>query len=225
MSIRLTYGARQRFRHRHHDITLRGQVEGLNPPVLRAVYRLNGGADTPFYVEAIPDHGIDWVAGYKDTPAELRCRDLGELCIEIPTGADDLRHGDNELILRVEDAAGRASAARLAFDWNPRPMPMPLDLRDLTRFDDVQEIGQVINGAFDLDRTQNVIRSRAPVAPDALLLLGSPHGSQEATYAVRFLDFMGAKWLGLADFFAGLEEGAPPRGIKVGWSSAGMAAL
>ena len=83
----------------------------------------------------------------------------------------------------------------------------------------------MINGAFDLDRTQNVIRSRAPVAPDALLLLGSPHGSQEATYAVRFLDFMGAKWLGLADFFAGLEEGAPPRGIKVGWSSAGMAAL
>jgi hypothetical protein len=83
----------------------------------------------------------------------------------------------------------------------------------------------VINGAFDLDRRQNVIRSRAPVAPDALLLLGSPHGSQEATYAVRFLDFMGAKWLGLADFFAGLEEGAPPRGIKVGWSSAGMAAL
>ena len=70
-----------------------------------------------------------------------------------------------------------------------------------------------------------MIRSRAPVAPDALLLLGSPHGSQEATYAVRFLDFMGAKWLGLADFFVGLEEGAPPRGIKVGWSSAGMAAL
>ena len=106
MSIRLTYGARQRFRHRHHDITLRGRVESLNPPVRRAVYRLNGGAETPFYVEAIPDHGVDWVAGYKDTPAELRCRDLGELCIEIPTGVDDLRQGNNELTLRVEDAAG-----------------------------------------------------------------------------------------------------------------------
>ena len=225
MTIRLTYGTRQRFRDRHHDITIRGQVHGLDPPVRRAGYRLNGGAETPFYVEAIPDQGVDWVAGYKDSPAELRCRDRGEFCVEIPIGADDLRRGDNQLVLRAEDAAGRASTASLAFDWDPRPLPLPLDLRDLTRFDDVQEIGQVINGAFDLDRKQNVIRSRAPVAPDALLLLGSPHGSQEATYAVRFLDFMGAKWLGLADFFAGLEEGAPPRGIKVGWSSAGMAAL
>ena len=43
------------------------------------MYRLNGGADTPFYVEAISDHGVDWVAGYKDTPAELRCRDLGAM--------------------------------------------------------------------------------------------------------------------------------------------------
>jgi hypothetical protein len=225
MTIRLTYGTRQRFRHRHHDITIRGQVDGLEPPVRRAGYRLNDGNATPFYVEEIPDHGIDWVAGYKASPAELRCRDLGEFCIEIPIGADDLRAGANQLAVRVEDAAGRARTATLAFDWDPRPLPLPLDLRDLTRFDDVQEIGQTINGAFDLDRGQNVIRSRAPVAPDALLVLGSPHGSQEATCAVRFLDFTGAKWLGLADFFAGLEEGAPPRGIKVGWSSAGMAAL
>jgi hypothetical protein len=225
MTIRLTYGARQRFRHRHRDITIRGQVDGLNPPVGHAVYCLNGGAETAFYAEEIPDHGIDWVAGYKASPAELRCRDLGEFCAEIPIGADDLRRGDNQLVLRVEDAAGRRSTASLAFDWNPRPPALPLDLRDLTGFDNIQEIGQAINGAFDLDRRQNVIRSRAPVAPDALLLLGSPHGSQEATYAVRFLDFMGAKWLGLADFFAGMEEGAPPRGIKVGWSSAGMAAL
>jgi hypothetical protein len=225
MTIRLTYGTRQRFRHRHRDITIRGQVDGLNPPLRHALYRLNGGAETPVYVEAIRDQGIDWVTGYKASPAELRCRDLGEFCVEIPIDADDLRQGDNQLDLRIEDAAGRASTASLAFDWDPRPLPLPLDLRDLTGFDDVQEIGQVINGAFDLDRRQNVIRSRAPVAPDALLLLGSPHCSQEATYAVRFLDFMGAKWLGLADFFAGLEEGAPPRGIKVGWSSAGMAAL
>jgi hypothetical protein len=225
MTIRLTYGTRQRFRCRYRDLTIRGRVDGLTLPVRRAVYRLNGGDETPFHVEEIADDGIDWVRSYKDSPAELRCRDLGEFCIEVPVGADDLRHGDNQMVLRVEDAAGRASTASLAFDWNPRRLPLPLDLRDLTRFDDIQDVGQVINGAFDLDRTQNVIRSRAPVAPDALLLLGSPHGSQEATYAVRFLDFMGAKWLGLADFFVGLEEGAPPRGIKVGWSSAGMAAL
>ena len=111
----------------------------------------------------------------------------------------------------------------MAFDWDPRPLALPLDLRDLTRFDDIQEIGQVINGAFDLDRRQNVIRSRAPVAPDALLLLGSPHGSQ-GDLRGALLDFMGAKWLGLADF-SRPGGGAPPRGIKVGWSSAGMAAL
>ena len=35
MTIRLTYGTRQRFRHRHRDITIRGQVDGLNPPVRR----------------------------------------------------------------------------------------------------------------------------------------------------------------------------------------------
>jgi hypothetical protein len=162
MTIRLTYGTRQRFRHRYRDITIRGRVDGLNPPLRHALYRLNGGAETPVYVEAIPDLGIDWVAGYKASPAELRCRDLGEFCVEIPVDADDLRQGDNQLDLRIEDAAGRASTASLAFAWNPCPLPLPLDLRDLTRFDDIQEIGQVIKGAFDLDRRQNVIRSRAP---------------------------------------------------------------
>ena len=42
---------------------------------------------------------------------------------------------------------------------------------------------------------------------------------------MKFLDFKGAKWLGCGDFYAGMVEGVPPRGIKVGWSSAGMAAL
>jgi hypothetical protein len=34
-----------------------------------------------------------------------------------------------------------------------------------------------------------------------------------------------AKWLGCSDFFAGLTEGVPWRGIRVGWCSAGMAAF
>lgn len=224
MTIRLTYGTRQRFRYRHADITVRGEVDGLVPPVRRALWRLNDARNTSFYVEEIPDPGIDWVQGYKSSPAELRCRHLGEFCIEIAVAHDALRVGDNRLLIEVEDARTTHVGA-LRFDWNPRPLPLPLDLRDLTGFDDIQAIGQVINGAFDLDRKQNLIRSRAPVAPDAFLVLGSPHASQEATYAVRFLDLAGAKWLGLADFFAGLEEGEPPRGIKVGWSSAGMAAL
>lgn len=83
----------------------------------------------------------------------------------------------------------------------------------------------MINGAFDLDTALNLVRSRAPIAADAYLVLDSPHGSQEATYAVQFIDVAGAKWLELADFYVGQVEGVPPRGIKVGWPSAGMAAL
>ncbi len=225
MPVRLTCGAHQQFRCRYPDITIRGQVDDLQPPARRAHYRLNQGPATGFYVEAIPDDGIDWVNGYKTSPAELRCRDLGEFCIEIPTTAPALQSGQNRLSIEVEDAEGRISGTDLTFEWDPAPLPLPLDLRDLTRFDDIQQVGQIVNGAFDLDRKQNLIRSRAPVAPDAFLVLGSPHASQEATYAVRFLDLGGAKWLGLADFFAGIEQGRPPRGIKVGWSSAGMAAL
>jgi hypothetical protein len=225
LAIRLTYGIRQRFRYRYHDITIRGEIDDLVPPLVRAEQRLNGAAPRPFYVEQIPDEGTDWVNGYKATPAELRCKELGEFCIEIAVDDPALRAGDNHLVMSTEDAAGHRHVAELSFTWDPTPLPLPLDLRNLRRFDDLQEIGQAINGAFDLDRKLNVIRSRAPVAPDAFLVLGSPHGSQEATYAVRFLEPEGAKWLGLADFMAGQEEGVPPRGLKVGWSSAGMAAL
>jgi hypothetical protein len=225
LAIRLTHGTRQRFRYRHRDITIRGAIDDLVPPLVRAEQRLNDAPPRPFYVEQIPDEGTDWVNGYKATPAELRCKELGEFCVEI--GIDDpaLCAGDNRLVLATEDARGRRHEVELHFAWDPRPLPLPLDLRDLSRFHDIQEVGQAINGAFDLDRAQNLIRSRAPVAPDAFLVLGSPHGSQEATYAVRFLEPAASKWLGLADFMAGQEEGMPPRGLKVGWSSAGMAAL
>jgi hypothetical protein len=224
MAILLQDGTTQRFRYRHRDIVIRGIVDDLVPPV-RALARLNGERERPFYVEQLPDENTDWVNSYKKTPAELRCKELGEVCVEI--GVDDpaLRTGGNNLILSTEDAAGHSCVAEINFDWNPEPIPLPLDLRDLGRFSDIQEIGQALNGAFDLDAKRNVIRSRAPVAPDAFLILGSPHGSQEATYAVRFLEPAGAKWLGLSDFMAGQEEGEPPRGLNVGWSSAGMAAL
>jgi hypothetical protein len=223
MAILLNDGARQRFRYRHHDIVIRGLVDDLVPPV-EARATLNGST-RPFYVEALSDEGTDWVNGYKRTPAELRCKELGEICVEIPVDDGALRVGDNELVLETRDHAGHRHRTALSFAWDPAPVPLPLDLRDLTRFTDIQEIGQALNGAFDLDRKRNVIRSRAPVAPDAFLILGSPHESQEATYAVRFLEPMASKWLGLADFMAGQEEGVPPRGLKVGWSSAGMAAL
>jgi hypothetical protein len=225
MSIRLTYGRRQIFRLRNRDITIRGQIDAAAMPLRRAGYRLNGGDLTPLYVEAIADDGIDWVNGYKESPAELRCREFGEFCIEIPVDSTDLQKGDNHLQIEIETAGGNIEHSDLTFSWDPTPLPLPLDLSDLSRFRHIQEVGQIVNGAFDLDRDQNLIRSRAPVAPDAFILLGSPHAGQEATYNVRFLDLNGAKWLGVSDFYVGQEEGVPPRGIKVGWSSAGMAAL
>jgi len=69
LAIRLTHGLRQRFRFRHGDITIRGEIDDLVPPLAHAEQRLNDAAARPFYVEQIPDEGTDWVGGYKATPA------------------------------------------------------------------------------------------------------------------------------------------------------------
>jgi hypothetical protein len=177
------------------------------------------------YVEQDPDVGVDWVHGYKATPAELRCREQGEFCIEVAAVDPDLRDGINDLEIHARDSNGHKETKTLRFHWNPELLPLPLDLRDLRRFSHIQEVGQAVNGAFDLDRDMNLIRSRSPVVPDALLVLGSPNTSQEATYSIRFLEMAGAKWLGCSDFFAGMTEGTPWRGIRVGWCTGGMAAF
>ena len=136
-----------------------------------------------------------------------------------------LRTGQNEVCIRVVDATGTEERVTVAFTWDSAPLPADLDLSDLTGFSHIQEVGQAVDGAFDLDRDQNLIRSRAPVYVDSLLVLGSPHGSQEATYQVRFTDLTKVKWLGPSDFFAGHAGPTPPIGIKPGWSTAGMMAL
>jgi hypothetical protein len=225
MPVSFLNGNRQRFRCRYDHLTIRGRVDPDVMPLRSATWRLNGAQPAPLYVEATPDAGVDWVNGYKDTPAELRCKEQGEFCVEIPVTSQALRAGPNDLSVEIESQTGPRTHAGASFTWDPAPVPLPLYLSDLTRFSDIQELGQIVNGAFELDRVRNVIRSIAPVAPDALLVLGSAHGSQEATYAVRFLATAGAKWLGLSDYFVRMEEGSPPRGIRVGWSSAGMAAL
>jgi len=221
-SIDPTYSERQQLRYRVDDLTFPGVVNGLRKPADTAVFTLNGGPERALYVEAVHDDGVDWLNGYKKTPGELRCRHFGEFCVEIPHDDPALRTGANRLEIAVT-AQGVQASRTIDFDWNPKPLPAALDLTDLSRFDDIQQVGQIVNGAFDLDRPANLIRSRAPVAPDALLVIGSPGLSQEATYRVRFTEPHHSKWLGLSDFHAGMTEGVPPRGIKVGWSSAGMA--
>lgn len=225
MSIILTYGTSQRFRHRTYDLNVHGRCSNLPLPVQSASWALNGGRETEFYVESVPGEGIDWTFEYKDSPAVNRLKDLGDFNIEIPVTTSKLRDGDNELSIRVVDRHGREEHKRVTVTWDPTPLPAALDLRDLTGYSHIQEVGQAVDGAFDLDRDQNLIRSRGPVYVDALLVLGSLHGSQEATYQVRFTDLAKAKWLGPSDFFAGHAGPTPPIGIKPGWSTAGMMAL
>ena len=224
-AIRLVYGTSQTFRFRQRDINLIGQVAGASYPLRRSEYRLNGGEPIFFYVDHVPDPGIDWTTQYKDSPAGLRLKDQGDFNVEIPVTAPGLQPGRNAVEIRIVGEAGAEAMAEVVFDWHPEPLPMPLDLRHLSGFGGIQEIGQTVNGAFELDIENNLIRTCEPVYPDALLLLGSPHGSQEATYRVRFTGFEGVKWLGPSDFFVGHEEADPPVGVKPGWSSAGMAAL
>ncbi|MEE8556009.1 MAG: hypothetical protein V3T00_09100 [bacterium] len=225
MELTFTYGTSQRFRRRHGDLNLIGRAVGAEYPLERATYRLNGGPQHSFYVEPVPDPGLDWTVDYKNSPAVNRLKNQGDFNIEIPVTDRELVPGGNALRVIVRDAGGTAAEALVKLDWNPEPVSLPLELADLSGYAHIQEVGQVVNGAFDLDRGGNAIRSREPVYPDSLLLLGSAHGSQAATYRVVFTGFDGVKWLGPSDFFAGNEAADPPIGIKPGWSSAGMAAL
>lgn len=223
MRFRLPYGTRQLFRYRTRDLNFVGRVENARFPVRSAWYSLNRGERVPFYVESIADPGIDWTFMYKDSPAVNRLKDIGDFNVEVPVADSGLRAGDNIIGLTVLDADGFEASVDISFSWDPSPIPDHLDLSDLSGFSTIQEVGQVVNGAFDLDRTMNLIRSRAPVYPDALFVVGGLHGSQEATYGVRFTSLSGVKWLGPSDFFVGHEGPEPPLGIKPGWSSAGMA--
>lgn len=226
MDIQFTYGPRQEFRRRTDDLHILGRILPAEPAITTATYSLNDAAPQEFYVEDVPEPpDIDWTTEYKESPAFLRLRRRGQFIIEIPTTAPALADGQNRLAVQCEAADGTRAETHLTFDWNPTPPSLPLDLTDLTDSQEIQRIGQVVTGAFDVDPAQNLIRSRAPVHPDSLLVLGPPASSQEATYLVRFPEFTGIKWLGPSDFFGGHVPRDPPIGIKPGWCTAGMLAL
>ena len=213
--IQLTYGTQQTFRYRHRDINVIGTA-AVPQPVRSSVYQLNDAVPVAFYVKGT-DAKLDRIS-------RNRLQSAGDFNIEIPVKSPRLVAGKNKLTIRVTDSDGQPHEATMTFAWDPTSIPLPIDLTDVSEVRDIQHIGQIVNGVFQVDASRNVIRTCSPVAKDALLLLGSPHGSQEATYGVR-IPKLGGTFLGLSDFFAGHEPAAPHIGIKPGWSSAGLATI
>ncbi len=226
MNIEIFYGNRQRFRYRHGDINILGSVPRGEVPQV-AEYRLNGSDAVPFYIEPAVRPGKGSYAWGTRTPSVFRLQDRpGWFNIEIPIDAPNLVEGRNEVEIRIRTQSGLSGMQKVEFAWDARPVPLPLLLRDLKEVDSIQDIGQAVNGRFELDRDSNGIRSASPVGADVLFLLGSPHGSQEATYEVRFnTDGRTGVYIGLSDFFVGHSEQTPGLGIKPGYSTAGLASL
>ena len=214
--IYLPYGTSQEFQFRHSDINILGRIDA-SVPVQKSVYFLNEGAEVSFYIK-----GTD---GIKDSMARNRLENKGDFNIEIPVKSIELKDGYNKVRIVIIDSTGAMHRETISFSWNPAPVTLPLDLSDISGVTKIQEIGQVVNGIFDVDPVNNCIKCREPVVMDALLLLGSPYGSQEATYSVRFYEDNSTHFLGLSEFFAGHEAAEPPIGIKPGWSSAGLATI
>ena len=58
-AIQPVYGPSQQFRFRCRDVTVLGHVEAAMP-LRQSVWHLNDGPPTSFYVEHVPDTGMDW---------------------------------------------------------------------------------------------------------------------------------------------------------------------
>jgi hypothetical protein len=223
--IKLPYGDNQRFRMRHGDINLIGSTDAVLP-AQHSVYRLNQGEPTHFYLE--PEETSSDPPRYPygmRTPGCHRLRHMpGWFNLEIPVDSPLLTPGWNRFDVEITAADGAAHSCSGRFHWTPEPVALPLDLRELGRFASIQDVGQAVNGLFELDRKENLIRTRQPVGSDSLFLLGSPAHSQEATYRVRFGPEAGI-YLGLSDFFSAHLAQDPALGIKPGYCTNGLATL
>ncbi len=213
--IHLHYDLHQQFKYRYRDINILGTTN-VSLPVKDAFCNINNGHKKSFYIK-----GTD---ADKDKISRNRLQAPGDFNIEIPIATEELIPGLNEMAICIEDALNEEHRFKMDFTWDPSPVDLPLDLVDLSDFESVQQIGQVVDGNFIIDHDRNVIRAKAPVGKDVLLLLGSPYGSQEAFYKVRFTSLGGA-FIGLSDFFAGHEKACADIGIKPGWSTSGLATV
>ncbi len=224
--IVLSYGNRQTFRYRCEDIHLPGFTT-LALPARRSEWQLNGGPRVHFFVEREATAADPPKYPFNArTPAVNRLRGLpGHFNIEIPADSPQLRSGSNHIALAIEGDDRRHAELDAEFSWDPKAVGLPLDLSDLSKMVSIQDIGQVVDGLWDLDKDRNAVTTRAPVGHDALLLLGGPHESQEATYKVVFSTPLHGVFIGLSDFFVRHDEQLPNLGIKPGYSSAGLATV
>ncbi len=224
--IQLRYGSKQKFRFHHNDINILGKVEAALP-LKSSNYRLNDGEFVHFYVEPIPSRRGPRYAWGTKTPSVHRLREQpGKFNIEIPINTPHLHKGWNNLTICIEDEKGQVKTLDMSFHWDSNPLPLPLNLTNLNQYESIQDIGQIVNGAFEIDRQRNAICTKEPVGSDILFLIGSPYGSQEATYDVKFTHSL-KDWcfLGLSDFFFGHQEQSPDLGIKPGYCTAGLATI
>jgi hypothetical protein len=225
--IELFYGNRQQFQLRHGDINILGQTD-VCQPVKRSEYRLNDATPIHFYIEPETPPGEGKYAWDCKTPSIFRLRDCpGSFNLEIPVDSPVLQEGLNRVSIEIEDSDGTVDTLVAEFHWNSRPLALPIHLTDFRSYETIQEIGQVVNGLFEIDRERNSIVSCKPVGADILLLLGSPGESQEATYDVEFdlHDSNSKDYAGLSDFFAWHEEQSPGLGIKPGYCTSGLGTI
>jgi hypothetical protein len=196
-------------------------------PVLRSEYRLNGGPPSNFYLEdSTNGTRTKYPYGAKSAAINRLRGRPGHFNIEIAIDDPHLQVGKNELQILIEGARRDRECLEVGFDWDPRPIKLPIKLLALKGHENVQDIGQAVNGVWEVVRGDGTICANAPVGADSLFLLGSPHGSQEATYDVQFGE-IGDTWsfIGLSDFFGGNEEQSPSLGIKPGYTTAGLATI
>lgn len=225
--IQLFYGNQQQFRLRHGDINILGRTD-TPQPVKRSQYRLNGAAPIHFYIEPEAPTGEGKYAWDCKTPSIFRLRDCpGSFNIEIPVDSPNLQEGLNRISIEIEDFDGGTEILAAEFHWNACPLELPINLDKLGDCENIQEVGQVVNGLFEIDRQRNSIVSCKPVGADILFLIGSPGESQEATYDVEFnlRGNCGNEYAGLSDFFFRHEEQSPGLGIKPGYCTSGLSTI
>lgn len=220
----LDYGHCQCFRFRHEDINLLGRFEGALP-VRKAEYCINNSFPRAFYVEPPPVPKGRYLGGGVSPSINRLSKSPGAFNIEIPVGHPYLRSGWNRLHVEVISQDNKLEERSLEFCWDSRPVALPLEVLPATD-QSIQEIGQAVDGVWEIDTESGAIQPRPPVGTDVLLLLGSPGGSQEATYEVRFAEGPEkANFIGLSDFFVRHEVDDPDVPIKPGYSSAGLATI